>query len=137
MPRRSTASRSRAAPRPGRSRVRRRPSCRNPSSRSSPRASCGAAQGYPDHIEMMMFHSAFALLFFVVPLVFVGLIALVVWAVTRPSPQTASMAPYGPPAAMPSRESPLDILARRLAAGEISADEYQKARDLLKGDSKS
>jgi len=86
---------------------------------------------------MMMFHSAFALLFFVVPLVFVGLIALVVWAITRPSPQTASMAPYGPPAAMPSRESPLDILARRFAAGEISADEYQKARDLLKGDSKS
>ena len=85
-----------------------------------------------------MFHSAFALLFFVVPLVFVGLIALVVWAVTRPSPQTASMAPYGPPpAAMPSRESPLDILARRFAAGEISADEYQKARDLMKGDSKS
>ncbi len=85
-----------------------------------------------------MFHSAFALLFFVVPLVFVGLIALVVWAVTRPSPQTASMAPYGPPpAAMASRESPLDILARRFAAGEISADEYQKARDLLKGDSKS
>ena len=84
-----------------------------------------------------MFHSAFALLFFVVPLVLVGLIALVVWATTRHSPQTAPMAPYGPPAGMPSRESPLDILARRFAAGEISADEYQKARDLLKGDSKT
>ncbi len=84
-----------------------------------------------------MVHSAFALLFFVVPLVLVGLIALVVWATTRHSPQTAPMAPYGPPAGMPSRESPLDILARRFAAGEISADEYQKARDLLKGDSKT
>ena len=45
--------------------------------------------------------------------------------------------PYGPPGPMPPHESPLDILARRFAAGEISADEYQKARDLLKGDSKS
>ncbi len=86
---------------------------------------------------MMMVHSAFALLFFVVPLVFVGLIVLVVWAATRQSPQTASMAPYGAAAAIPPRESPLDILARRFAAGEISAEEYEKARDLLKGDSKS
>lgn len=30
-------------------------------------------------------------------------------------------------------EAPLDVLARRFASGEISADEYQKARDLLKG----
>jgi uncharacterized membrane protein len=85
----------------------------------------------------MMVHSAFALLFFVVPLVLVGLVALVVWATTRPAPQTASMAPYGAPAAIPPRESPLDILARRFAAGEISAEEYEKARDLLKGESKS
>ncbi len=61
---------------------------------------------------------------------------LTVWA-THQAPQTASVAPYGPPPAMPPRESPLDILARRFAAGEISADEYQKARDLLKGDSKT
>jgi len=47
------------------------------------------------------------------------------------------MAPYGAAAAIPPRESPLDILARRFAAGEISAEEYEKARDLLKGDSKS
>ena len=86
---------------------------------------------------MMMVHSAFALLFFVVPLVFVGLIVLVVWAATRQSPQTASMAPYGAPASIPPRESPLDILGRRFAAGEISAEEYQKARDLLTGESKS
>ncbi len=38
--------------------------------------------------------------------------------------------------ALPPAESPLDILARRFAAGEISAEEFQKARDLLKGDSK-
>ncbi len=86
---------------------------------------------------MMMVHSAFTLLFFVVPLVLVGLIVLVVWAATRQSPQTASMAPYGAPGPMPPRESPLDILGRRFAAGEISAEEYQKARDLLTGESKS
>jgi uncharacterized membrane protein len=86
---------------------------------------------------MMMVHSAFALLFFVGPLALVGLIVLVVWAATRSTPHPASMPAYGPPGAMPPRESPLDILARRFAAGEISADEYQKARDLLRGDSKS
>lgn len=31
-------------------------------------------------------------------------------------------------------EAPLDVLARRFAAGEISAEDYQKARDLLKDD---
>src|SRR5258708_33328572 len=36
-------------------------------------------------------------------------------------------APCGSPGA------PLDILARRFAAGEISTEEYQKARDLLHG----
>ena len=84
---------------------------------------------------MIGFHSAFALLFFLGPLVLVGLIALVVWAATRPWPQAASVPPYGGPAATPPRESPLDILARRFAAGEITAEDYQKARDLLKGDS--
>ena len=32
----------------------------------------------------------------------------------------------------PPGPAPLDILARRFAAGEISAEEYQKARDILK-----
>jgi putative membrane protein len=31
------------------------------------------------------------------------------------------------------RETPLQILDRRLAAGEIDADEYKRARDLLTG----
>jgi uncharacterized membrane protein len=42
----------------------------------------------------------------------------------------------GPPAAV-SRETPLEILARRFASGEISAEEYQRARDLLQGGGKS
>ena len=32
--------------------------------------------------------------------------------------------------------TPLDILARRFAAGEIDADEYKKSRDLLRGGDK-
>jgi uncharacterized membrane protein len=84
----------------------------------------------------MAVHWMYSLLF-VGPLVLVGLVALVVWAVTRPAQHPASMPPYGPTAAAPPHESPLDILARRFASGEISADEYEKARDLLKGDSKS
>ena len=53
---------------------------------------------------------------------------LIVWA-GRSQPRYA---PPPPPAA-PQPETPLEILARRFASGEISADEYQKARDLLQG----
>jgi uncharacterized membrane protein len=35
------------------------------------------------------------------------------------------------------RETPLEILARRFASGEITAAEYQKARDLLGGGPKA
>jgi uncharacterized membrane protein len=37
----------------------------------------------------------------------------------------------------PARETPLEILARRFASGEITADEYQRARDLLGGGGKT
>jgi uncharacterized membrane protein len=70
-----------------------------------------------------------------------GTIALVVIAIviaivqaSRPHQQTfppsAPMPPSGP------SETPLDILARRFARGDITADEYQKARDLLGGGGK-
>ena len=51
-----------------------------------------------------------------------GLIVLVVWAVRGFSgrPRTGA-------------DSALDILKRRLAAGEISADEYEQARKVLQG----
>jgi Short C-terminal domain len=35
------------------------------------------------------------------------------------------------PAAPAQRETPLDILARRFASGDITADEYEKAKKLL------
>lgn len=65
----------------------------------------------------------------------IGAVVLLVWALGgfghRP-PQPYP--PYPPGAPMPPGppETPLDILARRFAKGEITAEEYQKARDLLK-----
>ena len=79
----------------------------------------------------MMFHAGFALLGLVVPLVFLGVIVLVVWALTHASRHPA---PYPPPPPGQLRETPMDILQRRFASGEINAEEYEKARDLLKGD---
>jgi len=84
---------------------------------------------------MIGFHPMFGLLGLIGPLVMLGLIVLVVWAVTRSSPRPMAAPPYAPPPqTAPGRESPMDILQRRFASGEISADEYQKARDLLKGE---
>ena len=57
-----------------------------------------------------------------------GILLLVVWAV-RAMPRTGAMA--GVPAAA---ETPLDILARRFASGEISAEDYEHTRDLLRGE---
>ncbi|MEA2655520.1 MAG: hypothetical protein QOI23_885 [Chloroflexota bacterium] len=57
----------------------------------------------------------------------VGIVLLIVWA-ARAMPRTALMG-TGPTAV----ESPQDILARRFAMGEISAEEFTRARDLLRG----
>ncbi len=63
-------------------------------------------------------------------IVVAGVVLLVFWA-TR---QNSWMAPHN---AAPPLEAPLDILARRLARGEITAEEYQRARDLLGGGGKT
>ena len=56
-----------------------------------------------------------------------GIVLLMVWAV-RAMPRTA---PFGSsPAAV---ETPQDILARRFAMGEISAEDFTRARDLMRG----
>jgi putative membrane protein len=67
---------------------------------------------------------AFVGAFFI--LVVLGAIALVVFLVTRKQ----SAVPVTFPA---SRETPLQILDRRFAAGEIDAEEYKRARDILSG----
>lgn len=50
----------------------------------------------------------------------VALLAVIVWAVTQLFPSTP-------------RSSPLDVLDRRLAAGEIDSETYQQARAALSG----
>ena len=57
-----------------------------------------------------------------------GIVLLVIWAV-RAMPRTALVG-----SARPTAEAPEDILARRFASGEISAEEFQSARDLLRGE---
>jgi uncharacterized membrane protein len=60
-------------------------------------------------------------------LVLAGAAVLIFWAVR-------AMPMYRPAAAVPSAvvESPLDILARRFASGEITAEEYEKGRQVLR-----
>jgi uncharacterized membrane protein len=82
--------------------------------------------GFPTHAAML----PFAILGGMAWLAIVaGVVLLVIWAI-RAAPGSALM--RATPAAI---ESPLDVLARRFALGEITAEEYQRARDLLRGDS--
>ena len=62
----------------------------------------------------------------IVVLMVLGVVALVAFLVMR----TQSPSPATFPA---MRETPLQLLDRRLAAGEITAEDYKKARDLLTG----
>ena len=66
-------------------------------------------------------------------LFFAGLVLLIVWLIremgTSAASRPAALTAPAPPAVM--RETPYDVLARRFAAGDISAEEFQKARDLL------
>ena len=65
-----------------------------------------------------------------------GVVLLVVWAVRASGRPMHPVAPP-PTAATPQRETPLDILARRFASGEIGAEEYERGRDLLGGGGKT
>jgi uncharacterized membrane protein len=75
--------------------------------------------------------------FLVVVAVVIAVIVLAVHASTRPA-YPSGTPPMQMGAAPPSgRETPLEILARRFASGEITAEEYQRARDLLEGGGKT
>lgn len=62
----------------------------------------------------------------VMPLVWVTLLAAIVWAVLR-----LSQHPQGGEHGPQQRETPLEILDRRFARGEIDADAYTQARARL------
>jgi uncharacterized membrane protein len=67
----------------------------------------------------------------------VGIAVLIVWAVGR-SGKTMSPVGVSPlTIGAQQRETPMEILARRFASGEITAEEYQRARDLLGGGGKT
>jgi uncharacterized membrane protein len=60
-------------------------------------------------------------------IVLAGVALLVMWFVRSH--------PISPTANPQARDTPLDILAHRFAAGEIDAEEYKRSRDLLGGKS--
>jgi putative membrane protein len=62
------------------------------------------------------------------PLLWIALIAVIVWAVVRLAGRPADRA-----ADQPRRETPQEILDRRFASGEIDADAHTQARDRLAG----
>jgi uncharacterized membrane protein len=82
------------------------------------------------HGPAMLFFGGIQILFWLVVAAGVGL--LIVWAITSASRHTLPATP-APGAPTPPRETPLDILARRFASGEITAEEYERGRDLLGG----
>jgi putative membrane protein len=69
------------------------------------------------------------------PLFWIALLAVVIWAIVR------LVSPGGAPrevdGAGPRRESAREILDRRFAAGEIDADTYTRARERLSGSVRS
>ncbi|NTW39896.1 MAG: hypothetical protein HGA44_08390 [Cellulomonadaceae bacterium] len=62
-------------------------------------------------------------------LFWVALIALIIWLVIRLLPTRGESATPGPTHAQP--ESPLEILDRRLAAGEVDLETYKAHRSAL------
>jgi len=64
-------------------------------------------------------------------LLIAGAVILIVWAIRSMQANSPRPAVVSPGVA---GEAPLDILARRFAKGEITAEEYERARDLLRGE---
>ena len=83
----------------------------------------------------MIFHSPGAMLPFAILgglawlAIVAGVVLLVVWAIRAfPSSRFVQAAPA-------AVETPLDTLARRFALGEITPEEFERSRDLLRGES--
>jgi uncharacterized membrane protein len=82
--------------------------------------------GFQSHASMLPFAILGGLAWLAIV---VGVVLLVVWAV-RAFPGHRLM-----PSAPAAVESPLDTLARRFALGEMTPEEFERARDLLRGES--
>ena len=65
------------------------------------------------------------------PLLWIALIGLVVWAAIRLTQHPAGRDTHQDRGQPPPRETPEEILDRRFAAGEIDADTYTEARQRL------
>jgi uncharacterized membrane protein len=83
----------------------------------------------------MIFHSPGAMLPFAILgglawlAIVAGVVLLAIWAIRAfPSNRFAQATPT-------AVESPLDTLARRFALGEITAEDFERSRDLLRGES--
>jgi uncharacterized membrane protein len=61
----------------------------------------------------------------------VGFVLLVVWVVRAMAGSSTWRPGYSAPP-LATAESPLDILSRRFASGEITPEDFQKARDVLR-----
>ncbi len=86
----------------------------------------------------------FHILWMVGTLVFImlvaGVTAIVIWAIRASARPAYPAGPQPTQGAMPpatARETPLEILARRFASGDITAEDYERARDLLGGDGRT
>jgi uncharacterized membrane protein len=84
-----------------------------------------------------LFYSLVVFGFLVVVAVVIAVIVLAIHATTRTAYPTGAPPMQIGAAPSPARETPLEILARRFASGEITAEDYQKARELLGGGGKT
>ena len=92
-------------------------------------ALAAGAQHFPGGRREPAGFFSFELLGGLASLLFLAVIVILVIFVIRAL--TGSSSVRKPVATAAAAETPAEILARRFAAGEITADEYQKARDVL------
>lgn len=64
-------------------------------------------------------------------LFWLAMIGLIVWLVVKLLPSTSAASGVPPAAARPAPESPLDILDRRFARGEVDLETYRAQRAAL------